>query len=163
MNLVHEIINYITSQPPTTWTTLISYLGGSTLVASVLQVVKHKFKFADAEKLIVFMLGFFSFLAAFADFLIQSNPSLSALPYLGHATGLIMAGAVVVHRFAVSPAYYKLASKAQNFESLLKEAEKEQTNEPNLPTSVTTSPPVAPATVATPVLPDEGNLAQFQV
>lgn len=163
MNLVHEIINYISNQPTSTWTTLASYLGGSTLVASILQVAKHKLNFADAEKLIVFVLGFFSFLAAFADFLIQSNPALSALPFLGRTSGLIMAGAVIVHRFAVSPAYYKLASKAQNFESLLKEAEKEQKDVPNLPAPVTASPPVAPAAVATPVLPDEGNLAQFQV
>lgn len=155
MNFVHEVINYLANQPTSTWTTLGAYLGGSTLVASLLQVIKHKFKFADAEKLIVFMLGFFSFLAAFADFLIQSNPSLSALPWLGHATGLLMAGAVVVHRFAVSPAYYKLATKLQRFEKVLKEAEAEETNPPVVPS------PTPPAPVA--ALPDEGNLKQFEV
>lgn len=161
MNLVHQIINYITSQPPTTWTTLASYLGGSTAVASVLQIVKHKFKFADAEKLIVFMLGFFSFIAAFADFLIQSNPTLSALPWLGHATGLLMAGAVVVHRFAVSPAYYKLTAKLQGFDKLVKETETEQLLPPVVPAAVVASVPLtAPVAVN---LPDEGNLAQFQV
>lgn len=160
MNSVHEIINYITSQPLSTWTTLGSYLGGSTLVASVLQIVKHKFKFADAEKLIVFMLGFFSFVAAFADFLIQNNPTLSALPWLGHATGLLMAGAVVVHRFAVSPAYYKLTAKLQTFDKLVKEAEADQLPPTVIPESVIKSLPVtAPAEI----LPDEGNLAQFQV
>lgn len=161
MNFVHEVINYITSQPPTTWTTLVSYLGGSTAVASVLQIVKHKFKFADAEKLIIFMLGFFSFLAAFADFLIQNNPTLSALPWLGHATGLLMAGAVVVHRFAVSPAYSKLATKLQGFDKLLKEAETEQ----QLPVAAPVVSNKITVTTATPAatLPDEGNLQQFQV
>lgn len=157
MNFIHEVINYITSQPPTTWTTLASYLGGSTAVASVLQIVKHKFKFADAEKLIVFALGFFSFLAAFADFLIQSNPTLSALPFLSHATGLLMAGAVVVHRFAVSPAYYKLATKLQKFDKALKEAETEQLSAiAPIPTAVVNSVPTS-------TLPDEGSLTQFQV
>jgi hypothetical protein len=155
MNFVHELINYIANQPASTWTTLASYLGGSTVVASVLQVLKHKFKFADARNLLVFALGFFSFIAAFADFLIQSNPTLSALPWLGHTTGLLMAGAVVVHRFAVSPAYYSLSLKLRGFEKLLKEAEKEQLPAAVIPEAVVNSVPTA--------LPDEANLAQFQV
>lgn len=155
MHFIHEVINYISNQPTSTWTTLASYLGGSTIVASVLQIAKHKLNFANAEKLIVFALGFFSFLAAFADFLIQSNPTLSALPFIGHATGLLMAGAVVVHRFAVSPAYYSLSLRLKGFDKLLKEAEKEQLPAMAIPAAVVNSIPVT--------LPDEANLAQFQV
>jgi hypothetical protein len=163
MHLLNEVINYVSNLPPSTWTTLVSYLGGSTLVASVLQVLKHKFKFADAEKLIVFALGFFSFIAAFADFLLQSNPTLSALPWLGHATGLLMAGAVVVHRFAVSPAYYSLTARLQGFDKLLKEAEKEDLPAAGaIPAEVVNSVPVSQPAVAV-GLPDEANLAQFQV
>lgn len=149
MQFVHEVINYIGSQPASTWSTLGAYLAGSTVVASALQVVKHKFKFADAKKLIVFVMGFFSFLVAFADLLLQANLT-HPLPQLGHVTGLLMAGAMVVHRFAVSPAYYAITAKAQRIGKLLDEVEQENTNLP------------LPA-VALNALPEEANLAQFQL
>lgn len=158
MNSVHEVVTYIINQPPTTWTTLLSFLGGSTLVASVLQVVKHKFNFAEAEKFVVFVLGFFSFLAAFADFLIQSNPTLSALPWLGHTTTMLVGGAVIVHRFVVSPVYYKLNTKLQGFEKLLEEAETEQ----KLPVAALPTGTSA-TTINYGSLPDEANLTQFQI
>lgn len=154
MHLVHELINYLTNLPPSTWTTLASYLGGSTVVASILQIVKHKLNFAEARNLIVLALGFFSFLAAFADFLIQANPALSALPWLGHVTGLVMAGAVVIHRLAVSPVYYRLAAKLQTFNKLLKEVEVEQLVPAQVPDFVVKD---------VPILPDEANLIQFKV
>lgn len=145
MDTLHQVFNYLSNLPASDWTTLLSYLGGSTVVASVLQILKHKLNFANMEKLIVFMLGFFSFLASFADFIIQSNPNLSALPWLGKTTALLMAGAVVVHRFAVSPAYYKLNLKLSNLGKLLKEVEGEQ------------------AATKAPTLPSEANLAQFEI
>lgn len=145
MDTLHQIFNYLNNLPASDWTTLLSYLGGSTVVASILQVLKHKLNFAEAQKLIVVLLGVFSFLASFADFLIQSNPNLSALPWLGKTTALLMAGAVVVHRFAVSPAYYKLNLKLSNLGKLLKEVEGEQ------------------AAAKAPTLPSEANLQQFQV
>lgn len=158
MNHVQEVINYIANQPSSTWTTLASYLGGSTLVASVLQVAKHKLNFAGASKLVVFALGFFSFLAAFADLMLQTN-AINPLPQLGHVTGLLMAGAVVIHRFAVSPAYYMLSTKAQKFSKLLDEVDQEKKAQPaNIPAEVVSTVPLASA-----VLPDESNLVQFQV
>lgn len=149
MEFVHEVTNYINSLPASTWTTLGSYLAGSTLVATVLQVAKHKFNFAGASKFVVFALGFLSFLAAFADLLLQAN-AVSPLPQLGHVTGLLMAGAVVVHRFAISPAYYSVTNKLKGFNTLLKEAESEEA----------TPSKVIPVNVD---LPEEANLAQFQV
>jgi hypothetical protein len=106
MQTIHHLVNFIANQPPSTWTTVLSYLGGSTLVASLLQVVKHKLSIADAKKLVTILLGTFSFVAAFADYLLSTtaqNPT-----SLGRNTAAIMAGAVLVHRFAVSPVYNKV-------------------------------------------------------
>lgn len=154
MNVVHEIINYIANQPSSTWTTFGSYLGGSTLVASLVQILKHKLNFADAKKLLVFVTGFFSFLVAFANFLMTSSAS-NALPQLGHVTGLVLAGAVVIHRFAVSPAYYKIAAQLKKLSGFLDEVQ-------TLQAQKTAAKPAA-ATVAQAEAPDEANLAQFQV
>lgn len=150
MNLVHEVISYLVNQPASTWTTLGSYLAGSTLVAGLLQVVKHKFNFADAQKLVTFMLGFFSFLAAFADYLLQANAT-NPLPTLGRTTGLLIGGAVLVHRYAVSPGYYKFIAQAGKFSNFLKDLQAFQASQKA----------AAPAAPATPV--DEANLSQFQV
>lgn len=102
---MHEIVHYIQSVPSSTWTSLLSFLGGSTLVASLLQVVKHKLNIAEAKSLVTFLLGLFSFLAAFANYILSAtsqNPTV-----LGQHTAMIVAGAVFIHRFAVSPAYNK--------------------------------------------------------
>jgi hypothetical protein len=145
MNFIHEIINYITGIPASEWQTLATWLAGSTVVASVLQVAKHKLNFADMQKVVVFALGFLSFLVAFADFLLQNVTTVSALPFLGQATGALMAGAVIMHRFVVSGAYYKVTELLKKFSGLLKEIEAEEKVKTELKAI------------------DESNLAQFQV
>lgn len=155
MNLIHEVINYLTTLPASTWTTLASYLGGSTAVAGTLQVAKHKLNFADADKLVVFALGFLSFIAAFVDVLLQSNAT-NPLPQLGHITAALIGGAVVVHRFFVSPAYYGIAAKLKKFDTLLKEVETQEAKDSAAAPAAVTQP-------AASTLPDESNLAQFQV
>lgn len=155
MNFVHEIVNYINNLPPDTWSTLGSYLGGSALVASLLQVLKHKFNFADAKKVLVFASGALSAVVAIADFLLQANSS-NPLPTIGHMTGLLMAGAVIVHRFAVSPGYYKLATYFQKASTYLGNVEAYAASQKAV---ATPAQPNAPASD----LPDESNLAQFQV
>lgn len=103
---MHQIINYLLNQPSSTYTTLLSFLGGSTLVATILQVLKHKLNIAEAKSLVTFLLGFLSFLAAFANYILSAtsqNPTA-----LGKNTALIVAGAVFIHRFAVSPSYNKV-------------------------------------------------------
>lgn len=147
MNFIHEVINYLANQPASTWTTLGSYLAGSTLVAGLLQILKHKLNFADAKKVIVAATGLFSFLAAFADFLLQSNAT-NPLPTIGHMTGLLMAGAVVVHRFAVSPGYYKLVKQLNKFSIFLNQLSDFQKAQKD---SAATAPV------------DEANLSQFEV
>lgn len=151
MNLIHEVVNYFTNLPPSTWTTLGAYLGGSTLVASLLQIAKHKFNFAEAQKFVTLALGFISFLVAFANFLLQTSAG-NPLPQLGHTTGLLMAGAVVVHRFAVSPGYYKLVEKLKKFSDVLAELEAQQ---------AVTKAALAPVPTDQPS--EESNVAQFQV
>lgn len=103
---MHQIINYILNQPTSTYTTILSFLGGSTLVASLLQVIKHKLNISEAKTLVTFLMGIMSFLVAFANYIMQSstqNPTA-----LGQHTAFIVAGAVFVHRFAVSPMYSKI-------------------------------------------------------
>lgn len=104
--MLHTIVTYIANQPTSTWTTIAAYLGTSTLVASVLQVIKHWKGFAEAKKLVVALLGLLSFLAGFADWIIQTNAT-NPIPTIGHSTAYIMSGAVLIHRFAVSPVYEK--------------------------------------------------------
>lgn len=115
---MHQIIHYLTSQPSSTYTTLFSFLGGSTLVATVLQLVKHKLNIAEAKSLVTFLLGMFSFVAAFADYILSAtsqNPTA-----LGKNTAILIAGAVFIHRFAVSPAYTKIVG---GLGGLIKDAE----------------------------------------
>lgn len=100
-----QVINALTSP---TASTVYAYLGGSTLVAAVVQLVKHKFidNPGEAKKLITFLLGFFSFIAAFADFIVQTTAQNPLA--LGRNTAFIVSGAVFIHRFAVSPVYSKI-------------------------------------------------------
>jgi hypothetical protein len=143
METVQHLINFVANQPTSTWTTVLSYLAASTLVATVLQVVKHKFSIANAKKLVTVLLGVLSFVTAFADYLISTtaqNPTA-----LGRNTAAIVAGAVFVHRFAVSPLYNKVVV---SLTSLVKDANAYRAS-------------VAPAPVVSPELPAE--VPTFQV
>lgn len=128
---MHQVINYFLNQPASTWTTLLSFLGASTAVATLLQILKHKLNFADAQKLIVFVLGVFSTVAASADYLI-SNASTSPLPTILGNGSKLMALAVIVHRFAVSPAYDKVVN---GLGSLIKDANTYRESVKPLPTT----------------------------
>lgn len=106
MNFIHEVINYFGSIPTSTWSTLGTYLAGSTIVATLLQILKHRFSFADAKKFVTFMLGLLSFIVVLADWILSAavtNPSV-----LGRNTAVVVGVAVFVHRFAVSPVYNKI-------------------------------------------------------
>lgn len=103
-----DIFSYIVNQPDSTWTTLGAYLGGSALVATILQVIKHSFKIQDAKKLVTLLLGSLSLLVSLADLALSSGNNDQFAKTLGQHGAFIMAGAVIVHRFAVSPAYHYL-------------------------------------------------------
>lgn len=95
------IIHYFTSLPPATWTTVLSYVGGATGIATFLQIIKRKYKI-DGPKLISFLLGVFSLIASGADYLI-SHVATSPLPTIFGNGSKLLAAAFFVHRFAVSP------------------------------------------------------------
>lgn len=116
MNNVHIIWNYLHALP---WQTIVTYIGGSAGIASLLQILKHKLNFADAQKLIVFVLGVFSLLASTSEYFI-SNATTSPLPTIFGNGSKILALAVIVHRFAISPAYDKLVN---GLGSLIKDAQ----------------------------------------
>jgi uncharacterized membrane protein len=158
MQHIQEIYNSLTSIPASEWQSLLAWLAGSTLVASVLQVAKHKLNLAEAQKMVVFALGFLSFLAAFADFLLQNANTVNALPFLGQATSALMAGAVLVHRFVVSGAYYKVEQAINKFSNLLKEIEGEDQVKADLKAAAS-----AASAIPGNALPEEASLAQFQV
>ena len=102
---MHSILNYLTTIPSSTWTTLLAYLAGSAGVASLLQLLKKKLHI-DSAKVISALLGLFSFVAAAGDYIINQatqNPSV-----LGRNTAYIVSLAFFVHRFAVSPLFGKL-------------------------------------------------------
>lgn len=106
MNFINEVIDYFNSIPASTWSTLGTYLAGSTIVATVLQIIKHRFSFADAKKFVTFMLGLLSLAVVLADWVITAaatNPTA-----LGQDTAVVVGIAVFVHRFAVSPIYSKI-------------------------------------------------------
>lgn len=149
MDTVREVINYFATISPYSWQALGAFLAGSTVIAGLLQIVKHKLQIADAKKLIMFLLGFFSFLASFADFVIQQN-AVHPLPDIGKLTVALIGGATVLHRFAVSPAYYKIVAKLTALGAWLDGVKAYQASQKS------TTIPVAQ-------LPGEADLVQFEV
>lgn len=103
---MQNVLDAFNTIPASSWAALFTLIGGSTIVAVLLQTIKHYFGLHDAKKFITFLLGFFSFAAAFANLLISAVAQSPQI--LGAHTAEIMAVAVVVHRFAVSPLYRKL-------------------------------------------------------
>ena len=152
MEIIQEISNYLTNISVDTWHTLGAYLAGSTLVATLVQIIKHKLKITDAKKLVTSLLGLFSFLTAFADFLIQQQAT-NPLPALGGTTATLIGGAVFAHRFLVSPVYYKVAAKLTGFAAFLDEVSQLQAAKKATPVAVPSQVDV--------VSPE--NLHQFQV
>ena len=101
---VNTIVQLFTVHDPKT---LLTVLASGTGVALTLQVIKHYGKLGEAKKTVVFLLTALSFLASLADSVLQfsgQNPKL----IVGSHLGSIVAVAVIAHRFAISPAYYKL-------------------------------------------------------
>lgn len=89
-------------------TALLTVLGSGGVVAVVLQTLKHyKVNLKESKIAVVALLTGLSFLATLADAVLQfsgQNPKL----VVGQYWGDIIAAAVVIHRFSVSPLYYKL-------------------------------------------------------
>jgi hypothetical protein len=106
---MHEVLEFVKALPPDNIASILAVLGGSTVVASILQLIKHKFGIQDAKELVTILLVILSTIASLADYIVQSgaaNPDV-----LGKHTAFVLSGAVLIHRFAVSPAYAKIVEK----------------------------------------------------
>lgn len=110
---MHSIINYLTNLPPSTWTSVLSFLGGSAVIATILQFIKKKFNMDEMKKLVVALAGIFSYIAASASYLL-THAATSPLPTIAGNGTKLLALATLIHRFAVSPAGTKLASVNAN-------------------------------------------------
>ena len=113
MELIKAAIEYVVNQPLETWLTIAGYLGGSTVIAVILQFLKKRFNI-DSKKVVMGLLSSFTALASVADYLVTNNVG-APLPELAHTWAYLMALAVVIHRFAVSPLYARLSAAVQRF------------------------------------------------
>lgn len=143
---VQTLINTFHVSDPAT---LLTILGSGGAVAVVLQILKHyKIGLKESKVAVVVLLTGLSFLATLADYVLQfsnMNPKL----VVGQYWGDIIAAAVVIHRFSVSPMYYKLDAWRQ--------AQKETKAAANAYRALN-----APAQSATPVSPlDLANPKEF--
>lgn len=137
MDTIQDFINGIITTPASTWTTIGAYIGGSTLVATVLQLIKHKFSIVDRKKLVTFLLGVLSFVAALAELIISTTSQNPAI--LGQHTAMIAGIAVFVHRFMISPVYHKIV---MTLNSLIEDAQAYRAS--IAPAAVTSETPVEP-------------------
>lgn len=128
-----DILNLLKTLSPHDWGTILTFLASGTGVAVVLQAIKHFGKLEDAKKLVMILLGILSFVASFTDWYIQysgQNPKTVVLAHLGW----IVTAAVFVHRFIVSPSYYKLVDFLKSIAEV-KEYKAEQAAQPITPVS----------------------------
>lgn len=103
--MFQSLVNYISSVPDEAWVHGVQIVIGSTAVATALQILKFKLNIQDAKKAVTVLLGVLSAVTATADFVLQSASLHPGL--IGKETAQIIALAVFIHRFAVSPLYNK--------------------------------------------------------
>lgn len=104
-----EILTYAYHEVVNNWPAILAFVGGSAGLSAFLQVVKKHLNLDEAKKIVIALLAVFSYVASAAQYLIN-NSATSPLPTILGNGSKLLALAVVLHRFAVSPAYTKLAS-----------------------------------------------------
>lgn len=102
MEIVHQIISGLLVYVPRDPAVIFTLLGTGTAVAALLQIIKHLGKLQEAKKTVMFLLGGLSTLATMADQVLQ----LGGANAVAGDLGWVIASAVFMHRFAVSPAYH---------------------------------------------------------
>lgn len=112
MHELTDLWHYLTSIPLDTWTQILDYIAASGLVALVLQVIKRKLGI-DSKHIILALLSGMSLLASASDYLITNNPA-PPLAGIGSVWAYVLALAVIIHRFAVSPAFKALQTWLEN-------------------------------------------------
>lgn len=130
MELAMRIWLYLESVPVEFWQTVGTALVTSGVISLVLQFIKKKFQI-DGKKLVATMLSTMTFLASVTQFLVTNNPG-SPLPEIAQYWAYVMAGAVILHRFFVSPLYRRVETALRNFQDKV-EAYKEEKYSAPLP------------------------------
>jgi hypothetical protein len=121
MEVVHQIITGLLALVPRDPNTIIAFLGSGAVVAVLLQVIKHFGKLEEAKKTVVFLLGALSTVVAYAGDVLQFVPP-QATAIFGEQVAAVLGFAVVVHRFGVSPAYYKLIALLERLKQVFTDA-----------------------------------------
>jgi hypothetical protein len=121
MEVVNQIITGLWALVPRDPNVIIAFLGSGTVVAVLLQVVKHFGKLEEAKKTVVFLLTALSTIVAYAGDVLQFVPA-QATAVFGEQVAAVLGFAVVVHRFGVSPAYYKLIALLEKFKQVFSDA-----------------------------------------
>jgi hypothetical protein len=99
----HEILQNILSQ---NWGAFFTFLGGAGVISVVLQTTKHLAGTKWGHIFVAFLLGLFSFLAAFANLFLGSGFSnANPLPLLGQHTADLTALAFGIYHLSVNPLY----------------------------------------------------------
>lgn len=117
MEVIHQILLGLWAIVPHDPVVLISLAGTGTFVAIVLQLVKHFGKLQEAKKTVTALLGLLSFLGDQAANILNILP-----PNAAGQLGWVITFAVFMHRFAVSPAYYRLVKVLENFQRVFTDA-----------------------------------------
>jgi hypothetical protein len=132
-----ELVKILSTLTPHDFNTILALLGSGAGVAVALQVIKHFGKLQDAKKTVTVLLGGLSFIASFADWALQygnQNPKV----VIGSHLGWVITAAIFTHRFAVSPAYYKVTSFLNGIYADAEAYRKEQAQ--NVPVQAATGP-----------------------
>lgn len=107
--MLQHLINAYNQLPANAFSILLAVIGGGTSVSVVLQAIKHWKGWQDRKGLIMGLLSFLSFLPVFADWYINYS-SQNPITWMGKYTTIVLGVAVLIHRVAVSPLYYKVTS-----------------------------------------------------
>lgn len=141
MEVVNQILTGLLALVPRDPEVIIALLGTGGAVAVVLQVVKYFGKLQEAKKTITVLLGVLSF---FAD---QVMTAIQFLPAsFSNELGWVIASAVFMHRFVVSPAGRKLVALLEKFQRVFTDAKAYRAemdgmyNAPEAPAAPATAP-----------------------
>lgn len=122
MDYIHHIINILSVLVPHDPNTILTFLGSGTVVAILLQAVKHFGKLQEAKKTVMFLLGVLSFAVTYADSFLQFTGQ-DPKAVVGSELGWVITLAVFIHRFAVSPGYYKLLTQLDKLKTVFSNAD----------------------------------------
>lgn len=128
MDKIIDFLMYLQDLPTEFWTTVLGVLITSGVISIFLQFAKKHFKL-DGKKTVASLLSLMTLAASVTDFLVTNNPG-SPLPEITQYWAYVMAAAVVLHRFFVSPLYRRLAEALKAFGEKVDSYKQEKYNAP---------------------------------